>query len=351
VTVSKTAHFTIGTIRLPPPIFLAGDKGAGDGTGGGVVDWNGGDLYLNMGPRSGINGLGSGPDESFIIEHVGGTASSETIKVTAGGRDQTFTNVHSIHGFGGSGNDQILVKQGVLVPVYLDGGSGDDTLIYLGSGTATLLGGSGDDVLEMGPQVNGNTSTLVMDGGDGNDFLVSDLTRAGAPGVTMIGGEGNDSIFGGTGADAIWGDTTGAENPNPAPTDDASIATHDGSDEHHERRRQRRRPRRRRRRRDQGRHAVELRPDDRRGRRPRLPRRRAAHPVRTTSRSPRRATPCASRRRWPPAATSRRRASRNSTSTSPQAPTRSRSTRSPAPVCSSSASTPARPSPTPASRS
>jgi len=87
VTVSKTAHFTIGTIRLPPPIFLAGDKGAGDGTGGGVVDWNGGDLYLNMGPRSGINGLGSGPDESFIIEHVGGTASSETIKVTAGGRD------------------------------------------------------------------------------------------------------------------------------------------------------------------------------------------------------------------------------------------------------------------------
>ena len=73
VKVSKTAHFNIGTIRLPRPIFLAGDAGP-DPQHVGQYDWNGGDLYLNIGDRASINGLGSGPDEGFTVEHVGGTA-------------------------------------------------------------------------------------------------------------------------------------------------------------------------------------------------------------------------------------------------------------------------------------
>ena len=96
VKVSKTAHFNIGTIRLPPPIFLAGDAGP-DPQHVGQYDWNGGDLYLNIGDRASINGLGSGPDEGFTVEHVGGTASSETVKVRSGGREQIFNNVTSIH--------------------------------------------------------------------------------------------------------------------------------------------------------------------------------------------------------------------------------------------------------------
>ena len=210
-TISGTAHFNLGTIRIPPAIFLAGDAGPTPQTAG-QMGWNGGDLYLNMGPRAGMNGLNGGPDEGFIVEHVGGTATSETVKVIAGGRDQTFTGVTGIHAYGGSGNDQILVREGVLVPVVLDGGEGDDTLTYLGSNTAQLYGGTGDDVLEIGPHVTGSPASLILDGGAGNDFLFDDIAAAsGAPGATLIGGTGDDTIYGGTGSDTIYGDTTGAE--------------------------------------------------------------------------------------------------------------------------------------------
>ena len=202
VTVSKTATFNVGTIRIPPPIFLAGDKGPGDGTGAGQYTWSGGDLYLNMGPRQSINGLGSGPDEGFIVEHVSGSVGDEKVKITAGGRQQTFTHVSSIHAYGGSGNDQILVKQGVLSPVYLDGGSGNDTISYFGSNSATLLGGSGDDYLEVGPQATG---TILLDGGADSDYLVATDVPAAQP-VTLVGGSGDDTIYGGHGNDTIYGD-------------------------------------------------------------------------------------------------------------------------------------------------
>ena len=58
VKVSKTVSFKIGTIQIPPPIFLAGDAG-GDPQNVGQINWDGsGDLYLNMGNRSSVNGLG-----------------------------------------------------------------------------------------------------------------------------------------------------------------------------------------------------------------------------------------------------------------------------------------------------
>ncbi|MEP7335688.1 MAG: hypothetical protein ABI717_07900, partial [Actinomycetota bacterium] len=81
VKVSKTARFTIGTIRLPPPIYLAGNAGA-DPQNTGQPAWAGasgdGNLYLNMGSRAGVNGLGSGINESFIVEHISGSALGET---------------------------------------------------------------------------------------------------------------------------------------------------------------------------------------------------------------------------------------------------------------------------------
>ena len=202
IKISKTATFKIGTIQIPPPIFLAGDKGPGDGTGAGQIDWGGGELYLNMGPRAGVNGLGPAINEGFTVEHVGGTDTSETVKVRAGGREQIFANVSGIHAYGGSGNDSILIKQGVLVPVYLDGGTGDDSLTHLGSGAATLLGGDNDDYLELGSQAAG---TLRLDGGGGDDYIVATdvpSTRS----VTIIGGAGKDTIFGGAGNDTIYGD-------------------------------------------------------------------------------------------------------------------------------------------------
>ena len=223
IKVSKTATFNIGTIRIPPPIFLAGDEGPGDGSSAGQIAWNGGALYLNMGPRASVNGLGSGIDEGFTVEATGGTASGQTIKVTSGGRSQTFAGVTSIHAFGGSGNDQILVKQGVLVPVVLDGGDGNDAISYFGSGSATLTGGNGDDFLEVGDQVTG---PVVLNGGNGDDFLVDDITTTTTPlGITMIGGGGNDSIYGGSGNDTIYGDQVSGE----VTSSDPAVA--DGSDD------------------------------------------------------------------------------------------------------------------------
>ena len=127
------------------------------------------------------------------------------MKITALGRQQTFAHVSSIHAAAGAGNDSILVKEGVLSPVFLDGGSGDDQLSYFGSGAATLTGGSGDDYLEVGPDI----TSATLDGGDGNDFLQSDVTLANPVGVTLIGGGGTDTIIGGAGADTIWGDQQG----------------------------------------------------------------------------------------------------------------------------------------------
>ena len=101
------------------------------------------------------------------------------MKVRSGGREQIFNNVSQIHAYGGSGNDQILIKQGVLVPVVLDGGAGDDSLTYLGSGGATLTGGDGDDFLDVGPQATG---TIVLDGGAGDDFLVDEINAHDEPG-------------------------------------------------------------------------------------------------------------------------------------------------------------------------
>ena len=73
--------------------------------------------------------------------------------------------------------------------------------------------------------MTGNTSNLVMNGGDGTDFLFDDIVATtNAPGVTMIGGGGNDTIFGGTGNDTIYGDNVSGE----VASSDPNVA--DGSD-------------------------------------------------------------------------------------------------------------------------
>jgi hypothetical protein len=53
-------------------------------------------------------------DEIFIIEHTDGVWGDETVRITGMGRSQTFTGVRNIYANTGSGNDQLLVKEGVL---------------------------------------------------------------------------------------------------------------------------------------------------------------------------------------------------------------------------------------------
>ncbi|MCG6154527.1 cadherin domain-containing protein [Rubinisphaera margarita] len=78
----------------------------------------------------------------------------------------------------GAGDDLVGVSRRIQVPVLIDGGSGDDT----------LLGGRGSNVLV---------------GGDGNDFLF------GSSGDDiLIGGTGNDLLWGGGGQDVLIGGST-----------------------------------------------------------------------------------------------------------------------------------------------
>jgi hypothetical protein len=86
--VMKTARFKIGTLQLPTPIFLAGDRHGRRSAkprrrdGRRRASWH-------IGGRAGIRGVGvDDPNETFI--DVSGTAGNETIKVTAMGRQQIF---------------------------------------------------------------------------------------------------------------------------------------------------------------------------------------------------------------------------------------------------------------------
>src|SRR5262249_16428293 len=134
VTIRKT--FTIGFFKLPPPVYL-GSSSAGRLRGGAVA--SDGILYLNMGDTG--NNLASRRDigtdelgEKFYVRHISGepNAGGETVEVSAFGRTQQFTGVKKIIADGGSGDDVIVINQGVLSAVDLSGGDGDDVIAVEG---------------------------------------------------------------------------------------------------------------------------------------------------------------------------------------------------------------------------
>ena len=103
------------------------------------------------------------------------------------------------------GNDFVQIDDGVLANADISGGDGDDTLIYMGSGTATLNGGNGNDTIVIG---GGPGSTA--NGGPGNDNLVggtgNDTLNGGTGDDVLHGAGGNDIVVGGPGTDQIFGD-------------------------------------------------------------------------------------------------------------------------------------------------
>jgi hypothetical protein len=94
------------------------------------------------------------------------------------------------------GNDVFDNTETQVVPDYVDGGAGDDTM-WSGDGTDTLLGGTGNDALngERGAdQLDGGSGADTLSGGDGDDLL------DGGAGIDRLsGGNGNDTL--------IWSDT------------------------------------------------------------------------------------------------------------------------------------------------
>ena len=90
----------------------------------------------------------------------------------------------------GDGNDVASVASNIRLPVFIDGGAGDDVLIA-GNGNTILLGGAGDDQLIAGAGRN------LLIGGEGRDLLAA-VRRAG--GSILIGGstahDANDQALG-----------------------------------------------------------------------------------------------------------------------------------------------------------
>lgn len=108
--------------------------------------------------------------------------------------------------WGGSGNDEIHGSNGAN---RLFGEAGDDTL-HGGDDDQTsdsdrLEGGDGDDLLVSGQTVEPTPETLslgdLLDGGRGADTLLGGTAED-----TLLGGEGNDSLSGGAGNDLLSGE-------------------------------------------------------------------------------------------------------------------------------------------------
>ncbi|MFZ0040303.1 MAG: hypothetical protein WAK93_03285, partial [Solirubrobacteraceae bacterium] len=248
VTVSKTAHFTIGYLQLPAPVYLAGN---GTGSQAQAQSWSGvapaagnttavgSPLYLNVGTGAQYRDIGGdGTNDGYTIKQISGTATDATIQVTAFGRTNTFKGVSAIYAdwsgqscpVNGSGqntcSESIDVQPGVHVPVHVMGSSGDDTIDYEGDNPATTLAGGlgNNDILASGPAavtIYGDSSSFYSGGyngaGDGYQNIIehnatcSDLTQCAA----TIYGDGtndlistnnpNDTIFGGSG-DIIVGE-------------------------------------------------------------------------------------------------------------------------------------------------
>ncbi|MGX9763951.1 LapA family giant adhesin [Pseudomonas shahriarae] len=122
------------------------------------------------------------------------------------GNDILFGDLVSFPGITGEGYNAIQTyvagKNGVAVAAV----TGQDVHKYITEhynefntsgakdGNDTLLGGSGDDILF------GQGGNDYLDGGKGNDILLG-----GTGNDTLIGGQGNDILIGGTGADTfVW---------------------------------------------------------------------------------------------------------------------------------------------------
>jgi Ca2+-binding RTX toxin-like protein len=112
-----------------------------------------------------------------------------------------------------------IFQPGEVKKLVIDGKDGNDLLSNLTDVPCTVLGGGGNDVIYGGSQgdslVGGDGTDLIagrngndtIDGGDGGDFLYGeagdDCIAGGGGNDWMYGGDGNDTMKGGGGNDVI----------------------------------------------------------------------------------------------------------------------------------------------------
>ncbi len=143
--------------------------------------------------------------ETFVIKHLEGTAGGETVEVQWGHYTQTFGpangfTFNSIKADLGDGNDFVDFT-GVLSPVHVTGGAGNDTIILSIGDGSTADGGDGNDIITAGSHDSEIAENVVINGGEGNDVLTGVKTA-----IEIHGGGGNDLIYGTGQDDELHGD-------------------------------------------------------------------------------------------------------------------------------------------------
>ena len=139
---------------------------------------------------------GSNFDDDFILRTERGAG-----VYAMGGNDRVIADQYVSYIYGGDGDDYLDGRGNQYNLEVLDGGDGDDTILYDVSRAILLTGGAGNDTIEA-PQSYG---------GSGNDTITISLhTRdgraLGEEGDDVItGSNSDDRIGGGSGADVIRG--------------------------------------------------------------------------------------------------------------------------------------------------
>jgi len=164
-----------------------------------LAELSGDTLKLNIGTRASERKEIDTTDnsETFKVTHISGDATSgETVEVQWGDWKKEFSGVKKVVVEDAGQGDDYIDTRGVLSPVEIQGGVGNDT-IFLSEGTGSKAwGGDNNDTITAA----GGASTVIY-GDNGNDILLANMLA-----IEIHGGEGNDTITGSPQADNLFGD-------------------------------------------------------------------------------------------------------------------------------------------------
>ncbi|NDD14833.1 MAG: calcium-binding protein, partial [Betaproteobacteria bacterium] len=185
-----------------------GDDFLSDDQGSNVLDGGEGFDVLETRSLAGNHSLSGGAGDDTL------QATGKTLSLDGGdGNDQlsvsgnlngSYVNAGVATLLGGVGNDGLNVHS--FSQASLDGGAGNDNLYASGSRTVSMTGGTGEDRLTINYENYRSNETdgsyqkpesYVLDGGDDNDVLIADGYSHRPHGqvfITMRGGAGADSL-------------------------------------------------------------------------------------------------------------------------------------------------------------
>ncbi len=194
----------------PSDDFLNGDGGndlllgnGGNDTllgGSGIDTLNGGDGNDSLDGQGGADQVEGGNGDDTIV--AGNGSGNDTITNTSGADSVVVTF--------GPGADVVTITQSAI-PV--DGTMG---LLQITNGTSrltidssvsqvTVNAGAGNDTVTVGDLDTVCRTSLVIQGGDGNDVITALNAKTGQIRIRMEGGDGNDTLLGGLGGDTLAG--------------------------------------------------------------------------------------------------------------------------------------------------